>query len=109
MHRFEFGWRKAASRTTLLALSVGLFLACAIPGRLYTVAPMVSGQFELNGRIPSDAVLSLRLRHRESPGLHHRSDTTLSADGKFAFPAVQLAIGPCRTDLQGHLFVRLRE
>ena len=84
--------RPGASRWALLVVGTSALVACAIPGRLYQVAPVVSGTLQLDTPAREDATLSLRIRHRESPNLHHRSDTTLAPDGSFAFPAVELAI-----------------
>jgi hypothetical protein len=70
----------------------GALVGCAIPGQLYQVAPAVTGTLRLDP-IPSEgATLSLRIRHRESPNLHHRADVPLTSDGRFAFAAVELPI-----------------
>jgi mono/diheme cytochrome c family protein len=71
---------------------VGTLAGCAIPGRVYEVAPAVSGTLRLDEVPGEGATLSLRIRHRESPNLHHRADVPLTSDGHFAFPAVRLPI-----------------
>ncbi len=59
------------------AFLVLLFLAasCAVPGRLYLVAPAISGSVRGNEIAPGESVLTRVVIHRESPTLHDRTES----------------------------------
>jgi len=84
-------WLQRVSSLLLFLLQILLLVAgCAVPGRLYPVAPPVSG--ELRGDSHRDASLLLRVQHRETPNLHHQAEVSLPSDGAFSFEAVELAV-----------------
>lgn len=76
------------------AFLVLLFLAasCAVPGRLYLVAPAISGSVRGDQIAPGESVLTRVVIHRESPTLHDRTEASLSAGGGFSFGPVELVI-----------------
>lgn len=83
-----------SSRTGPLYIAVLVILAigCALPGRLYVVAPAISGHVRsLEGSVEA-ASLRLEIAHRESLDLHDTKQVSLSADGLFAFEPLELAI-----------------
>lgn len=80
----------------LLSLSIllGLISACAMPGKLYPVAPTISGR--VDGIDSIGGMESPRLRlvvmHRESPSLFEVQELPVDRDGRFSFPPVELVV-----------------
>jgi hypothetical protein len=71
---------------------VSIALGCAIPGRLYPVAPAISGRVH-GGELPTvDGQLTLHVVHSESADLYAREQVRLSPDGHFAFEAPELVV-----------------
>ncbi len=70
----------------MLALALG----CAMPGRLYTVVPAISGR--VDGGDLGGAPLVLEVHEQQTPALHARRRTALDAEARFAFEAVELAV-----------------
>jgi len=83
------GWQQAICA---LFAALVLLAGCAIPGRLYLVAPAVSGTLRTSESSLEDVRLMLSIQHRESPILYHNDETPLTPEGAFTFEAVQLAI-----------------
>lgn len=90
-----------------LPLLLGLFcLGCAIPGRLYEVAPRIDGR--VTGA-DGDARVVMRLMHREVPDLHLVRETPLSPDGSFAFEPARLAVAGREFSKVYRVFLHLLE
>jgi mono/diheme cytochrome c family protein len=89
---------------------VGILTAvgCAIPGRLYVVAPEVSGVVHGRAFSDSDARLSLRVMHRESAELSERREVRLSPGGEFVFEPLQLAVAGHEYSKYYRAFLHLR-
>ncbi len=51
-----------------------LVVSCAVPGRLYLVAPALSGLVRGDQIAPGESVLTRIVIHRESPTLHDRTE-----------------------------------
>lgn len=83
--------RLRSTLVALLALSA-IAAACALPGRLYRVAPAISGTLQGTSLPSTDGRLALVLLHRESPSLHDRLEQPLRADRQFAFEPISLAV-----------------
>ena len=83
-----------SSRTSRAYVLVLLLLAvgCAVPGRLYPVAPAISGDVRSTKVSIEETELRLEIAHRESPELHDEKQVSLSADGHFSFKALELAV-----------------
>jgi len=75
-------------------LFVWLFLvvSCAVPGRLYVVAPAISGSVRGGEFADGESALRRIVIHRESPTLHNRAEFPLSAGGDFSFGPVEFVI-----------------
>jgi hypothetical protein len=71
---------------------IGMAVGCAIPGRLYLVAPAISGSVRGGEVADTGSALRLVVMHRESPSLHHRSELLVSPSGAFRFDPVEMVI-----------------
>ena len=69
-----------------------LAVRCAVPGRLYLVAPAVSGDLRSVDITFEAAELRLEISHRESLKLHDATQIALSTDGHFLFEPLKLAV-----------------
>jgi cytochrome c553 len=92
----------------LLALST-IAAACAVPGRLYPVAPAISGALQGRGLPSTEGRLVLVLMHRESPSLHDRIEQPLRADGAFAFEPISLAVAGHEFSKVYRVYLHLRD
>jgi len=92
----------------LLALSA-IAAACAFPGRLYQVAPAISGTLRGTGLPSTGGRLVLVLLHRESPSLHERLSQPLRADRRFAFEPISLAVAGHEFSKFYRVYLHLRD
>jgi hypothetical protein len=86
---------------------------CAIPGRLYVVAPAISGHVYGGAASEADvsrngAQLALHVVHRVSADLYSRERVDLSADGNFAFEPVELVVAGHEYSKDYRVWLRLR-
>jgi hypothetical protein len=72
----------------LLVLATG----CAIPGRLYRVAPAIAGNVRSDQVSLDGAQLSREISYPDSSDLYDTKQQSLSADGRFTFDRVELAV-----------------
>ena len=84
---------------TALAATLALPLGCALPGKLYRVAPGITGRL-MGGALGDDARLRLVVLHRESKALHDRQTVVLDSQGRFVFE-------PTRMEIAGHEFSKV--
>ncbi len=88
----------------LLLLAVG----CAIPGRLYLVAPAISGSVQSAQDSLEGADLRLEVSYPDSPDLYDNEERTLPASGRFAFDRVELAVAGHEYSKNYRAFLHLR-
>jgi hypothetical protein len=69
-----------------------LILSCALPGKLYPVAPAISGRLLDFNQSPGSAKLQLVVLGRESPDLHARQEVVPTTGGRFHFARTQLKV-----------------
>jgi len=116
--RVERGTSESIWRAVRLLVLVSLASGCAIPGRLYEVAPAISGR--LHGSTSSDrdgsesdvsqdgARLTLQVLNEVSADLHAREQVRLSPDGSFAFEPLRLAVAGHEYNKNYRVLLRLR-
>lgn len=94
-------WVRLGRRTYLRAMArfaagacvcATVGIACAIPGRLYLVAPEIRGELRGRTALDTDSELLLTVTSREVPTLHDAKTLTLSSDGRFRFAEASLAV-----------------
>ena len=71
---------------------ISMVVSCAVPGRLYLVAPEVTGALRSAEVSFESAELRLKISHREGLKLHDAKKVALSMDGRFSFEPLKLAI-----------------
>lgn len=91
--------RLAVGVVALAGWALATCTGCALPGKLYRVAPGISGTFSGISSDPSsdsapsrEARLRLVVLHRESKQLHQQQTVGLAPDGRFRFEPTRLAI-----------------
>jgi len=80
-------WRVALLWSVLVAST-----ACSVPGRLYPVSPVLSGQILGAGAATAGAELDLLVASRDSLGLADRHTLEVEPGGGFRFDAIALAL-----------------
>jgi hypothetical protein len=83
-------------------------IGCAIPGRLYEVAPPVSGRIHGGDQPIDEARLRLRVVHVESADLHSHEQDSPAADGRFAFAPMELAVAGHEYSKNYRIFLHYR-
>jgi hypothetical protein len=105
-------------RVFRLLVLIALTSGCAIPGRLYEVAPAISGRVhggsvskgDASGRDVSKngARLMLQVANEMSADLYAREQVRLSPDGSFAFESLRLAVAGHEYNKNYRVLLRLR-
>jgi hypothetical protein len=91
-----------------LAITVCLVLGCAMPGRLYPVAPAISGRLQGADHGIDNARLVLRIIQRESAVLHATEERPLPGDGRFSFEAIELEVAGHEYSKVYRIFLSIR-
>ena len=94
-------------RAAWCLIVIAMAVSCAIPGRLYLVAPAISGSVRGGGVAGAGSGLRLVVMHRESPSLHHRSEQPVSPSGAFRFEPVEMVIAGHEYSKSYRLFLHL--
>ena len=83
--------RRVAPVVAAVAIAAFVVAACVMPGRLYPVAPPLSGVVRGPGAGEADTLV-FRVVHDVSVELSTQDEVRLAADGRFAFEAPELEI-----------------
>jgi hypothetical protein len=71
---------------------VGLFSHCAVPGKLYRVAPPIAGELHELDSSTGEVHVELTVVHRDVPDLFEVSRAEVDRGGRFRFAPVELAV-----------------
>jgi mono/diheme cytochrome c family protein len=94
-----------ASRVlALLALA-----ACVLPGKTYSVSPVISGTMRGFEEFGNDAELVLRIQHRDNPALAGQHSATLQQAGRFSFASIELEVAGHEYTKLYRAFLRIRD
>jgi hypothetical protein len=88
----RIGLTRMLPRLPWLIVLVLFAAGCAIPGRLYLVAPAISGNVRSAQTSLEGADLRLEISYQESADLHDSAQRSLSASGRFSFDGMELAV-----------------
>jgi len=112
--RVERGASESTWRAVRILVLISLASGCAIPGRLYEVAPAVSGRVHGSISLDRDASesdasqLTLQVLNEVSADLHVREQVRLAPDGSFAFESLRLAVAGHEYNKNYRVLLRLR-
>jgi len=96
------------NRRNYILFVVAIVVGCAVPGRLYEVAPPVSGRLHASDAPVDGGSLRLRVVHVESADLHSHEQASTSAGGDFSFDPMELEVAGHEYSKNYRLFLHYR-
>jgi len=95
-------------RVTRLLILIALASGCAMPGKLYEVAPAISGRVHRGDAPAGDVQLTLHVANDASADLFIRKEVHTSADGRFSIESLALKVAGHEYNKDYRALLRLR-